>query len=238
MASKMRFAVSIKQFTLKQFHSNSLRITTMCLKRFDSNSTIIPNYNPLVICGPSGIGKGTIVNYILQNYSNSFGHSISHTTREPRKDETDDIHYKFVNKQIFEEGIKNNEYIEYACTHGNYYGTHKQTLDTVKDEGKICILEIDVKGAKQVKEYHNYLDCNFIFITTQSPLITSQERLLKRGTESHDQIKTRLNTAKIELDFLDENPDFFHSVLFNEDWNECIDDVRMTLNQWYPWLNL
>ena len=206
--------------------------------RFFSNyngSTGIRNFNPIVICGPSGVGKGTLVNHLLDQHSSHFGTSISHTTRAPRRGETNDVHYRFINKQLFEEGIAKNEYIEYAATHGNYYGTHQQSLDKLKDDGKICVLEIDIKGAKQIKDKH---DANFLFITCQDPLNTLEQRLKGRGTENHQQIQTRLDTAKSELSFLDENPDFFDHILYNEDLDGAVTEFKSILNSWYPWLKL
>ena len=214
------------------------RALAMICKRYSSHSTGIRNFNPIVICGPSGVGKGTLLNHLLDQHSLNFGTSISHTTREPRKGETNNIHYKFITKQLFEQGINKNEYIEYASTHGNYYGTHQQSLNKLKNDGKICLLEIDVKGAKQIKDKHNDLKCNFIFITCDEPIKTLQNRLNNRGTENQQQIETRLQTAQIELDFLNENPKFFDHILYNRDLNGAIQELKDILNQWYPWLCL
>lgn len=201
-------------------------------------STGIQNYNPIVICGPSGVGKGTLVNHLLDQHSSHFGTSISHTTRAPRQGEQNDIHYRFIDKQLFEEGIANNEYIEYAATHGNYYGTHQQSLDRLRKDGKICVLEIDVKGAKQIKDKHDNLGANFVFVTCEEPLNTLEKRLKGRGTENDQQIQTRLDTARSELEFVDENPHFFDHILYNEDLDGAVSELKSLLNSWYPWLKL
>jgi len=163
--------------------------------------------------------------------------SLYLTQHDNLNGEIDDVHYKFITKQLFEEGINNKEYIEYASTHGNYYGTHYQALERMKNEHKICVLEIDVKGAKQIKEYGR-LHCIFLFVTCHSPLITLEQRLINRGTENREQIKTRLDTAKQELVFVEENPDFFDYILLNGDLDESINELTSVLNRWYPWLNL
>eukprot|EP01083_Nonionella_stella_P042133 113997_1 len=197
-----------------------------------------PHCNPLVVCGPSGVGKGTLLQYLLSNRSSHFGMSLSHTTRSPRIGEINDKHYKFIDRDLFKKGIDEGEYIEYALTHGNYYGTNIDQITNLEREGKICILEIDVKGAKQIKETHSHLNCNFLFITCPSPLDTLEKRLTMRGTENEEQIKTRLDTAKIELDFLHEYPHFFDHLLMNDDMKIAIDKLKCILNEWYPWLNL
>ena len=113
------------------------------------------------------------------------------------------MHYRFVSRDRFAEGIAREQYIEHAETHSNYYGTHKESIRELAQQGKVCVLEIDVKGAQQIKEQHAELQCNFVFVTCPDALDTLAQRLSARGTESKEQIQTRLNTAKAELDFLD-----------------------------------
>lgn len=97
---------------------------------------------PLVLCGPSGVGKSTIVAKITKEYPNAFGFSVSHTTRQPREGEVDGVSYHFVDTESMQKAIDSDEFIETAVFSGNMYGTSKAAVKTVMDEGKICILDI------------------------------------------------------------------------------------------------
>merc|ERR1719474_168362 len=110
------------------------------------------------------------------------------------------------------------------------------------EDGKVCVLEIDVKGAQQIKERHSELDCNFMFITCsadteiEKSLKALRQRLLNRGTETEEQIQTRLNTSRGELEFLPQNTAFFDCVLVNEDLDECVKEMTAVLKEMYPWM--
>ena len=97
-------------------------------------------YKSLIICGPSGVGKGTIINELLKCYPDKLGLSVSHTTRLPRPGENNGIHYHFVKKEWMEDKIKqtnnDNFFIEYANVHGNLYGTSKNAVEYVQNQGK------------------------------------------------------------------------------------------------------
>ena len=97
---------------------------------------------PLVLCGPSGAGKSTIIEKITQAFPDAFGFSISHTTRSPREGEKDGVSYFFVDKETMKSAIKNDEFVEHAEHYGNMYGTSKKAVESVMDQGKICILDI------------------------------------------------------------------------------------------------
>ena len=100
---------------------------------------------PVVVAGPSGVGKGTIVKRLMDKYPSLFGFSVSHTTRAPRPGEEDGVHYNFVEKSAMEAAIANGEFIEHAAVHTNFYGTSIAAVDKVKSEGKVCILDIDIQ---------------------------------------------------------------------------------------------
>ena len=97
---------------------------------------------PLVLCGPSGVGKSTIVAKITKEFPNAFGFSVSHTTRQPREGEVDGVSYHYVDTESMQKSIDNDEFIETAVFSGNMYGTSKAAVKSVMDEGKICILDI------------------------------------------------------------------------------------------------
>lgn len=148
----------------------------------------------IVISGPSGVGKGTIVKEIIKKYNAYY--SISMTTREKRINEENGVNYYFVTKQEFEEKIKNNDFIEYATYNNNYYGTPKSKIETNINNNIDVIAEIEVKGAKKIKEL--YKDCILIYILPPS-LNELELRLKNRNTEDAITIQNRINIAKEEI---------------------------------------
>ena len=106
----------------------------------------------VVVAGPSGVGKGTLINMLMKDMEGKFGFSVSHATRKPRPGEVDGVSYHFVTVPAMEAAIKNGEFIEYAPVHGNYYGTSKKSVADVCEQGKVCILDIDIQGVKSVHE--------------------------------------------------------------------------------------
>ena len=101
---------------------------------------------PVVICGPSGVGKGTLLTRLMAEHPDSFGFSVSHTTRQPRAGEVDGVHYHFVKKEDMEAAITRGEFIEYARVHSNMYGTSVKAVEDVRAAGKTCLLDIDVQA--------------------------------------------------------------------------------------------
>ena len=194
-------------------------------------------YRPLVVCGPSGVGKGTLVKEILSKYPSSFGLSVSHTSRAPREHEENGVQYNFIGKTEFENGITNNEYIEHANVHGNYYGTHKHSVTEMTQNNKICILEIDINGAQNIKSLSDTMPAYYLFVDCTGGLDTLTKRLQGRDTETQEQINTRLQTAKKEYDFLNSNPEFFDYILKNDDLTNATNElVCLLTDKWYPWL--
>ena len=155
----------------------------------------------VVISGPAGVGKGTLIKKLMDSHPGKFGFSVSHTTRDPRPGEVDGVHYHFVTREKFESMIKNGEFLEHADVQGKMYGTSKAAVDKVRRSGAVCILEVDVKGAERLKSAN--FSCYFIFVRPPSFEVL-RERMLKRGAESEDKIQTRLQTARQELDFIAE----------------------------------
>lgn len=148
----------------------------------------------VVVSGPSGVGKGTVLEKVLGNPD--FVYSVSATTRQPREGEKHGVNYFFITKNEFEAMIEKNEFIEYASYNGNYYGTPKCFVEEKLNEGKNVILEIEVKGAVQIKKI--YPGALFVFVAPESRKIL-EERLRGRGTESEDVIKGRLAIAENEI---------------------------------------
>jgi len=148
-----------------------------------------------IISGPSGAGKTTLVSKLIE-VDHSIYLSTSSTTRSMRVGEINGVHYHFLSKDTFEEKVQNGDFIEYANVHGNWYGTQKSTVEQALDEGKCVILEIDVQGARQVKE--KMQDACLIFVTISIEAL--QARLKSRATDSDEIILTRLLNSKAEVE--------------------------------------
>jgi len=191
--------------------------------------------NLVVICGPSAVGKGTILGILRERYPGMFGVAVSHTTRGPREGEIDGKHYHFVDRESFLAMKANGEFLEFADVHGKFYGTSKAAVNKVCERGGICILEIDVQGAKTIKG--TGVEAKFLFITTSGGIEELERRLRGRGTEKEDKIQKRLKTSRKELGFLKKNPEFFDKVLSNDILEKATEELRLTFTKWYPKLN-
>lgn len=154
----------------------------------------------LVVSGPSGCGKGTICKKLFKR-NDELIFSVSATTRKPRVGEKDGVNYYFIDKEKFQDMVENNEFLEYAHVHNNYYGTPKRFVLDEIEKGEVVVLEIDVQGALQVKEA--YPEAVFIFLLPPS-MNELKNRIVKRGTETEKDIGIRLNNASEELNFVDE----------------------------------
>ena len=152
----------------------------------------------IVVSGPSGVGKTTLVETILE-HSSSIVRSVSATTRLPRSGETDGLDYHFLPKSEFERLIEQNGLVEWTKYGENYYGTLKSTLESTIKAGKDIILTIDVDGAIQLKKLG--LSCLLIFILPPSVQILRQ-RLEERKTETESELNQRLERAKAEFDLV------------------------------------
>jgi len=168
---------------------------------------------PIVMCGPSGVGKGTLINRLMADFPGKFGFSVSHTTRAPRPGETDGVHYNFVEKAAMEADIADGKFLEHAHVHENIYGTSLAAVEAVATKGQVCVLDIDVQGAEIVKK--STLDALFVFIAPPS-MEELEKRLRGRGTEKEESIQKRLANAAGEM-AKTEVTGFFHLVIINDD---------------------
>lgn len=149
----------------------------------------------IVLSGPSGVGKGT-VGIALRKRCSHLVYSVSATTRKPRPNEVDGVHYFFKTRAEFREMIAKNEFLEWAEYMGNYYGTPRRFVQEMLERGKDVVLEIEVQGALQVKD--QFPDGVFIFLTPPS-LLALEERISGRGTETDESISGRLAVAEEEM---------------------------------------
>ena len=150
-----------------------------------------------VITGPSGVGKGTVLNKFFEKNKGDIIYSVSATTRKPREGEKDGVNYFFITKEEFEKEIENNEFLEWAKYSDNYYGTKKEFVLNSLKNGVSVILEIEAQGAKKVMQEHP--ECVSIFIMPPN-MEELEKRLRGRKTESEDMILKRLNIVKSELE--------------------------------------
>nr|XP_010923428.1 guanylate kinase 1 isoform X2 [Elaeis guineensis] len=180
---------------------------------------------PVVISGPSGVGKGTLISKLMKEFPTTFGFSVSHTTRAPREKEIDGVHYHFTERSIMEEEIRDGEFLESALVHGNLYGTSVDAVEAVTDAGKRCILDIDVQGARLVRS--SSLEALFIFICAPS-FEELEKRLRSRGTETEEQVQKRLRNATAELDE-GKSPGLFDHILVNDDLETCYENLKKLL---------
>ncbi len=150
----------------------------------------------IVVSGPSGCGKSTVDNMLISERQNIIM-SVSDTTRAKRDGETDGIDYNFISKEEFKKNIESNKYLEYAKVHSNkYYGTPSNFVNKKLKEGIDVILEIDIEGARKIKEKRS--DAVFIFIMPPSMEIL-KSRLVGRKTETKEQVVERFKTAYKEI---------------------------------------
>ncbi len=154
----------------------------------------------IVVSGPSGVGKDTVVSKYLEKH-NEDELSISMTSRGIRNNEVDGVNYYFKTKEEFEEAIDNNELLEYAMYNGNYYGTPRKEVEKRINNGINVILVIEVVGAMNIKNMMKD-DCTLIFILPPS-MDELKDRLINRGTDSMDSIDNRLDIARREIEVSD-----------------------------------
>lgn len=174
-----------------------------------------------VLSGPSGVGRTTIINTLLEDLDN-IGFSISYTTRGKRAGEEDGKDYHFVSESTFKNLIKQGQFLEWALVFGNYYGTHKSEVGEKLAGGQDVILDIDVQGAGQLmgKSAH---DNPVVFIFLAPPSIPElRKRLKNRGTENQDQLSMRIQNATEELKHIPE----FDYLVINDHLSEAIKFVK------------
>lgn len=173
----------------------------------------------IILSGPSGVGKGTIREKLFCMNHLNLSYSISMTTRKPRANEENGVDYFFVDEEEFLKRIKDNELIEWAQFVGNYYGTPREYVEDLLEQGKNVVLEIEVQGATQVKSM--FPDAITIFIVPPS-IEELENRIRKRRTENEDVVLQRLNKAKYELTLTDQ----YRFVVENKSVDQTVEQVE------------
>lgn len=172
----------------------------------------------VVISGFSGVGKGTLMKRLTEQYGH-YALSISATTRAPRDGEEDGREYFFKTKEEFEQMIAEDELVEYACYCGNYYGTPREYVDDQMEQGRDVILEIELQGARKVRE--KYPDALLLFVMPPDA-DTLVQRLRGRGTETEEVIRERLARAAEESEGMEE----YDYMVINDDLDVSVNMVH------------
>lgn len=168
----------------------------------------------LIISGFAGTGKGTLVSALKEKYDN-YALSVSATTRSPRNNEQDGVHYFFKSKEEFQRMIDQDELIEYAQYVGNFYGTPRAYVEQQMAEGKDVILEIEMQGALKVKE--KFPDTLLLFLVPPSADVL-EARLRGRGTEDEETIRKRLGRAVEETEYIRQ----YDYIIVNDEIDACV----------------
>ncbi len=171
-----------------------------------------------IIAAPSGAGKTSLIKALIENMED-VDVSVSHTTRQPRADETDGVAYHFVNEQDFRQLINKNQFLEYAKVFDNYYGTSRDWVNTQLATGKNIILEIDWQGAQQVKSQLRNSIGIFILPPSYKAL---RERLVSRQHDDTETIERRMDAAHEEMSHYKE----FDYIVINDDFDTALAEIK------------
>lgn len=171
----------------------------------------------IVVSGPSGAGKGTVLAHAIAQYPN-LRYSVSVTTRAPRAGEVDGVNYYFKTLDEYQQMLHDDAFLEHQCVYGNCYGTPKQQVVDMLDQGYDVVLEIDVKGALDIK--NRYPDAVMIFLSPTSRK-TIEERLRARASESEEQLQIRIHAAIDEI----KQAVFYDYIVVNEDAQRGAEDI-------------
>ncbi|HEU4916903.1 MAG TPA: guanylate kinase [Acidimicrobiia bacterium] len=172
----------------------------------------------LVVSGPSGSGKSSIVRELIERLGLEF--SVSATTRLPRPGERHGVHYNFISRRDFEAMIENDELLEWAIYNNRYYGTPAAPIEETLEDRRDILLEIEIQGARQVRERKP--DAIMYFIAPPS-LEELEKRLRRRGDTSDEDIEDRLEIAESEIA---EAPELFDHIIINDNLDQAVSELE------------
>ncbi|MEH2310593.1 MAG: guanylate kinase [Nostoc sp.] len=175
----------------------------------------------IVLTGPSGVGKGTLMRSLLQRHPELY-YSVSVTTRSPRRGEIDGKNYYFISRNQFEQLVAEGEFLEWAEFAGNYYGTLRESVLNQINSGKLVVLEIELEGARQIRA--SFPSAFSIFILPPS-FDELEKRIRDRAQDSEEAIARRLLRAQVEIQAVDE----FDIQIVNDDFETALNDIEAVL---------
>eukprot|EP01095_Lingulamoeba_sp_RSL-Kostka_P005122 TRINITY_DN1646_c4_g1_i1.p1 TRINITY_DN1646_c4_g1~~TRINITY_DN1646_c4_g1_i1.p1 ORF type:complete len:199 (-),score=72.21 TRINITY_DN1646_c4_g1_i1:263-859(-) len=185
--------------------------------------SLINIIRPVVVAGPSGVGKSTLIRMLTKEFPDKFGFSVSHTTRDMRPSENDGVDYHFITVEEFHEKLENGDFLENAEYSDNLYGTSKEAVVKVANENKCCILDIEMNGVQQL--YNNVdIDPKFIFIRPPS-VEELEKRLRGRQDTSEEAIQKRLKRAVKEISIAD-TEGYFDAHIINGNKDEAYLELK------------
>ena len=196
----------------------------------ESNSQRPETNKVLVVVGPSGVGKDTLMQKVFDKHPNVFRKGVTHTSRKMREGEKEGYNYYYVTEEEFLKLKDEGKFVEFNYYNKNYYGLSKMELENQSKGDKILYVIIDINGAKNVNKAK--IPANYVAILPPNEE-TLNERLKGRGTESEEVIKGRLETAKTELKEI-EKCEFFNHKVINTDLDKAVLDMEKFLKSVYP----
>lgn len=182
----------------------------------------------VVISGPSGVGKSTVVRKLLK-VNPRLKASISYTTRDSRPGEISGIHYHFINQKEFDRKVKNNDFIEWAKVHGFYYGTPRREIEEKLKKGQIVISEVDIQGAASIKEVveRGRVKAAVVFVFLIPPSVDILAfRLKHRKTENEEVVNYRLRAAIAELQVMEK----YDYIVVNDKVESAAEKIKAIIN--------
>lgn len=181
----------------------------------------LPSGRLIVLTGPSGVGKGTLMRSLLQRHPELY-YSVSVTTRSPRPGESNGKNYYFISRSKFEQLVAQGEFLEWAEFAGNYYGTPREAVLNQVNSGQLVVLEIELEGARQIRR--SFPDALSIFILPPS-LNELEKRIRGRAQDAEDAIARRLRRAEEEIQAADE----FDIQIVNDDFETALSAIEVAL---------
>jgi guanylate kinase len=176
----------------------------------------------LVVSGPSGCGKSSLLRELIKG-DDSIHFSVSTTTRQIRGSEVQGVDYYYVSKDEFQRDIEQNNFLEWAIVHNNYYGTNLKPIYKSLESGKLVVFDIDVQGYQIIKDRFSDI-LTSVFITTPSE-VELKKRLENRGSDSNSVIETRLNNAKKEIEYINKY-DYF---IINDNFSIALQELKSVI---------
>jgi guanylate kinase len=246
LSTQLPMSSSIEQERKAPVNSlRSFRSSSSQQKENDDGALVL---DPLIVCGPSGVGKGTIIEKFMREFGGSehFGFTVSHTSRSPREGESDGVHYQFSTVEDMRDLVERGHFLEHAEVHGNIYGTSWSAIKSVQTAGFRALLDIDTQGVQRIKTLQEgaaatstdgeqqqtfLLQPKYIFIAPPS-IETLKDRLMGRKSESEESLQRRVGNAEAEVAYgLAEGN--FDAIVTNDDLEQACRDFDRTVRDLY-----